>query len=106
ALLAADPARLPSSATRAHLWRLGRWRGPIGVVTLTFIVGFVALPIYSLVWRAGRVGGAATLGRPPRWSLAGLWGTLRFAWDDTWGPLMESATLAAIAATATLALAW
>ena len=106
ALLAADPARLPSSAVRARLWRLGRWRGPVSVVALAFVAGFVALPIYSLVWRAGRVGGAAMMGRPPRWSLAGLWGTLRFAWNDTSGPLMESAALAAIAATAALVLAW
>jgi iron(III) transport system permease protein len=66
----------------------------------------VALPLYGLVWRAGRVGGSAALGRAPHWSWEGLVGTLRFATAEATGPLVESMTWAAVAATATAGLAW
>ena len=46
-LLAADPARLASASANARLWRLGHWRGPIGLLTVAIVAGFVGLPIYS-----------------------------------------------------------
>jgi len=103
-LLDADPARLASAAGGAMVWRLGRWRVAAGAATLALVGGMAALPLSSLVWHAGRVGGAA--GSPPRWSAGGLLGTLRFAWDDAAGPLGESAALAAASATLAAALAW
>ena len=66
----------------------------------------MALPLYSLVWRAGRVGGRAGSGQPPTWSLSGLAGTLRFAASESWEPIRDSLVLAAVAATLTVALAW
>jgi iron(III) transport system permease protein len=66
----------------------------------------MAVPLYSLVWRAGRVGGRARLGQPPTWSLSGLAGTLRFAASESWEPLRDSLILALVAATATATLAW
>jgi len=106
ALFTVDPARLPSAAARARLWRLGPWRVPLGLAALAVVGNAVALPLYSLVWRAGRVGGLAAAGRPPHWSLAGLVGTLRIAWDESSEPLVQSAVLAAVGATFTVALAW
>jgi iron(III) transport system permease protein len=105
-LLFSDPARLASAAGSSRTWRLGKWRVPVGVATVAVVGNFVALPLYSLVWRAGRVGGYAASGQPPRWSIAGFLGTLRFAWDETFEPLWYSAFLAAMAATAAVALAW
>jgi iron(III) transport system permease protein len=71
AMVRLDPARLVSSFDRAGLWRLGRWRIPCGVLLVVLIGNLVSLPVYSLVWRAGRVGGRAILGQPPRWSAYG-----------------------------------
>jgi iron(III) transport system permease protein len=65
-----------------------------------------ALPVYSLVWWAGRVGGSAVLGQGPRWSPGGLAGTLRAAADDAAGPLRDSLIWSAVAALATVGLAW
>ena len=105
-----DPVRLVSSFHRARLWQLGRWRIPGGAVLMVLIGNAAALPLYSLVWRAGRVGGRATLGRPPTWSLSGLMGTLEYAAAEIREPLQASLVWTAIAATlATLvacALAW
>jgi iron(III) transport system permease protein len=105
-----DPARLVSSFTRARLWQLGLWRIPCGMLLVAVIGTATSLPLYSLVWRAGRVGGRATLGHPPTWSLAGLLGTLRHASAEIWEPLQSSLVLTAIAATLTAllagALAW
>lgn len=106
ALLAADPARLASAATAARPWRLGRWRVASGLAAVVVVGSFLSLPLYSLVWRAGRVGGAAASGRPPRWSASGLLGTLRFAWDESHEPLGQSVALAALGATAAVVLAW
>ena len=103
-LMGADPARLPSAAPRAKTWRLGRWRTPLGLALAIGAGNAVALPLYGLIWRAGRVGGSAGVG--PRWSASGLIGTLRLAWSDAAGPLLASATWAALAASATIALAW
>ena len=105
-LLAAEPARLPSATTRAMTWRLGRWKARAGLGLGVLVSGFVALPLYSLLWRAGRVGGVAASGRAPRWSLTGLTGTLRFAWDESYEPLGQSLVWAAAGATVAVALAW
>src|SRR5262249_25807377 len=105
-----DPARLVSSFARAKPWRLGGWRVLSGLMLVIVIGNVIAFPLYSLIWRAGRVGGRAALGRPPIWSLSGLVGTLRFAAIETWDPLGMSLQCAAIAATVTtataFALAW
>ena len=99
-----DPARVVSSFQRAKPWPLGRWRVPCGVVLMGLFGNAVALPIYSLVWRAGRVGGRATLGQPPVWSTSGLLGTLRYAGDEIWEPLKASLVWTAVAATLTALL--
>ncbi len=105
-LLRADPARLPSPATRPKLWRLGYWRWPMGIALWLIVGNAAALPLYSLVWRAGRVGGIAAAGRAPHWSLSGLLGTLRFAWEEASEPLAQSAAVAAVGASASIVLAW
>ena len=105
-LVRADPARLASAFAPARLWKLGRWRVAAGASLLLLVGNLVALPLYSLVWRAGRVGGRARLGQPPAWSLAGLLGTLGFAAAESWEPIQTSLLLAAGAATVTAALAW
>ena len=88
-----------TSFSRCKIWRLGRWR-MIGGMLLTVLVGnVIALPIYSLLWPAGRVGGRATIGQPPAWSLAGLGGTLRFAASEIAESLVASLGWTAIAAT-------
>ena len=75
----------------------------------------VALPIYSLLWRAGRVGGRAAEGMAPRWSPLGLIGTLGRSGGELLGsrvarpfesPLLASSILAGGAAAVTVALAW
>jgi iron(III) transport system permease protein len=100
-----DPSRLVSSFSRARLWPLGQMRMVCGGLLFALIATSMALPIYSLIWRAGRVAGRANQGRPPTWSLAGLIGTLRFAADDIWEPLQQSLVLTAVAATVTVSLA-
>jgi iron(III) transport system permease protein len=105
-----DPARLVSSFTRARVWQLRRWRIPGGALLAVLIGNTAAVPLYALVWRAGRVGGRATLGLAPHWSLAGLTGTLRNAGEEIWEPLQQSLVCTAVAATVTAflacALAW
>lgn len=105
-LLTAEPARLPSLAPRARPWSPGRWRVPLSILTLGFIGTFVGLPLFSLVWRAGRVGGNAAAGLAPFWSLDGLLGTLRFAWDEAREPLGSSLAWASLSASAGVVLAW
>jgi iron(III) transport system permease protein len=100
-----DPARLVSSFSRARLWPLGRWRIPCGMLLIALVGNAVALPLYSLIWRAGRVGGRATLGRPPTWSFSGLLGTLRFAGAEIVEPLGATLVWTAIAATLAVVLA-
>lgn len=106
ALQNADPARIPSAASRAKVWRLGPWRIFAGALVLLTAGNAVALPLYGLIWRAGRVGGAAAAGQGPHWSLAGLGGTLQLAWEDVSGPLAKSILLATLGAWTTVALAW
>ena len=106
ALSRLDPARLISPFSQARTWRLGGWRVPGGVLLAALIGNIVAFPLYSLLWRAGRVGGRATLGRPPTWSLAGLIGTLQYAIGEIERPLTASLFWAALAATLTTAIAY
>jgi ABC-type Fe3+ transport system permease subunit len=44
------------------VFRLGRWRRPAAVLAALFSIAFLALPMGSLVWRAG------LSGRPAAWS--------------------------------------
>jgi iron(III) transport system permease protein len=106
ALSRLDPARLASAASGARTFRLGRWRVAAGVL-LTLLIGDVlAFPLYSMIWRAGRVGGNASLGQPPVWSLSGLAGTLRFAAAEIRDPLLASLFWASMAATLATAMAF
>ncbi len=114
-LLRVDPARAASASARARDWRLGRWRVPVGLAVAATAGNLVALPLYSLIWRAGRVGGRAIDGLAPRWSPGGLAGTLGRAAAELYGaglarplrsPMLASALLSALGATATVALAW
>ncbi len=114
ALLRADPARLPSGTLEPRRWSLGRWRLPVGAGCLLLVGNLVSLPIYGLIWRAGRVGS------PPVWSLGGLTGSVARAWPDlisptSLGPWYETldsrplvATLAwsALGATIAVSMAW
>jgi iron(III) transport system permease protein len=88
-LLRADPARLASLTEAGKLWRLGPWRLPLGLAAWATAGILLSLPLAALVWRAGRVGGAAALGQPPHWSLAGLGGTLRLALLDVLGTFVR-----------------
>ena len=106
ALMKADPARLATVAARAKVWRLGRWRVPLGVLVTAIMGNFVALPLYALCWRAGRVGGIAAAGKAPSWSLKGLGGSLKLAWSDASEPLYTSLALAAVVACLAVMLAW
>jgi iron(III) transport system permease protein len=105
-VLSADPARIPSPAARARVWRLSPWRLTLGLVVTVLVGDWVTLPISGLLWRAGRVGGAAAVGKPPQWSLAGLQGSLWLAWVDVRWPLFKSLLLAGLGASVTVALAW
>jgi iron(III) transport system permease protein len=100
-----DPARLVSSFARSRVWSLRRWRVSSGVLLVALVGNLTILPLYTLIWRAGRVGGRATLGRPPTWSLSGLLGTLRFAASEISEPLQASLILTAAAATLATTLA-
>lgn len=117
ALSRLDPVRLTSRRRKPHIWPLGRWRAPVGVIVWLVVGSIMALPIAGLAWRAGRVGGAAALGRPPSWSIAGLVGTLQRAWPDVVemsalsrhplsSPLLASSIASVLAATLAVALAW
>jgi iron(III) transport system permease protein len=105
-LVRANPARLASAYHRARTWSLGRARTPLGAVVVLVVGSVIVLPFYSLLWRAGRVGGRARLGQPPVWSLRGLAGTMRFAAQESWEPIETSLMLAAVAASITVILAW
>lgn len=106
ALSRLDPSRLASSAAGARVYRTRRWRTPAGALLMLFVGSLLAFPVLSLVWRAGRVGGDASMGRPPEWSLPGLAGTLRFAVGEIREPLIASMVWASIAATLATALAF
>ncbi len=105
-LLRAEPSRLPSALDRPKTWRLGPWRVGLGLAT-TLAVGLMfSLPIFALLWRAGRVGGQAALGHQPGWSLAGLLQTLRFSAAEVFEPLLETSIWAALGASIAVLLAW
>jgi iron(III) transport system permease protein len=110
ALARLDPSRVASSFARARVISLGAWRIPLGLLMVVVVGNALALPLYGLIWRAGRVGGRATMGRPPTWSLHGLAGTLQYAVEEIWQPLMWSVLWTAAAATAaaflSLLLGW
>ena len=111
ALLKVDPARVLSASNRSRDWRLGRWRVPVGLAVAATFGLASALPVFSLVWHAGRVveHGQAY------WSWAGLWKTLISTTGELFAgalsrpfraPLVSSAILAGLAACLTVALAW
>ncbi len=102
----AEPARSASIATSARTWRLGRYRVVVSIMTIFFVGAVVGVPLVSLVWRAGRVGGMAAIGQGPRWSLAGLWGSLFQGFRESWGPIRQGATWAAVGAVGTVVFAW
>lgn len=113
-LLRTEPARLASAATLAP-WRLGRWRIAAGLLVFLFLLALLGLPLFSLVWQAGRVGGDARRGLPPAWSLTGLAGTLWKAVSEVvgpslrrpWrGPLGASLIWGSLGAAGAVALAW
>jgi len=84
-LLQKDPRRFASTARHAKVWRLEAWRLPLGLMTSLLLVSLMALPLGTLIWRAGRVGGNAALGRLPTWSVNGLVGTLKTALAEVAG---------------------
>lgn len=88
ALLKADPTRLASMARQGKVWALGVGRIPIGVSVSVAVGSLLFLPILTLLWRAGRVGGIAVEGRPPVWSLSGFFGTIRRAILDVGGSFL------------------
>ncbi len=80
---------------------------------IVLIGNALAVPLYGLFWRAGRVAGSAGPGIPPHWSFAGLLGTLRRAWEVIVestalmpSPLVTSLLWSSVAALATIVLAW
>jgi iron(III) transport system permease protein len=112
-----DPARLVSSREQPRTWRLGRGRVPLGLAVVLLVGAVLAVPIYGLIWRAGRVSGRAAGGLPPHWSLGGLVGTLARAWPDVAepsalvldplrSPLLSSTLGAALGATFAVILGW
>lgn len=114
-LLRSDPARLVSGSLHARPWRLGVWRIPMAIALVLVVGTLVGLPVYSLVWRAGRVGGDAALRLPPHWSASGLWRSLGEAAKAIAGPigsqplrspLLSSLLWSTAAATLTVSFAW
>lgn len=104
-LLRMDPARLAAATSRGRLWRLGRLRFPLGVIFALTVGNIVALPMYGLILRAGRVG-PASAGGPPAWTLGGVLGTLRRAAPEVLEPFAVSATISALAAGLAVLVAW
>jgi iron(III) transport system permease protein len=101
----AEPSRV-ASARSGWVLPLGRARWGAGLVAAGLLVLIDGLPLYGLLWRAGRVGGMVFLEEGPGWSLSGLGTTLRLAVDEVAGPLGTSAVWGAVAATAATAAAW
>ncbi len=100
-----EASRLASTA-ETRIWGLGRWRVPVGLTFLLLVGNAMAFPLYALMWRAGRVGGRAMIGRPPEWSLSGLIGTLHLAAGEIRDPLASSLLWGSIAATLATAMAF
>ncbi len=100
-----DPARLVSSFRPRESWPLGRDRKACGLVLIAVIGNALAMPLYSLIWRAGRVGGRAGAGVSPSWSLSGFAGTLGYAADEIREPMEMTLVCTMIAAIVTAVLA-
>jgi iron(III) transport system permease protein len=81
-----DSARIALTTVPRHPWPLGHWKGPVAVLVSLAIGAAVGLPLYGLIWRAGRVGTGLVAGQGARWSPVGLSGTLREAWADLTDP--------------------
>ena len=84
-LLRSDPARIVSNSGHARTFSLGRGRWVMAIVVSIVLGAMLGLPLYSLVWRAGRVSGDAGLGVAPQWSVRGLAGTLRASFFEVIG---------------------
>jgi len=106
ALTRIDPARLASAAAVAKTLRLGRWRVPLGLASMVVVLILTGLPVWSMIWHAGRVGGIARMGQSPAWSVSGLLGTLQRAWEDAAEPLVTSVMFAATGALLATLLGW
>lgn len=83
AILAAEPERLPSADVAALPFRLGAWRVPVGLASWMTAGVLVGLPLYGLLWRAGRIG---RVGSGAHWSLRALVDSLGLAWTDLTTP--------------------
>ena len=114
-LLRTDPARIASASNIAPPFLLGRWRWPATLVVTLMLGSLLGLPLYSLLWQAGRVRGDARRQILPYWSLGGLAGTLRKAVSEVigpnlrrpWrGPLGSSLLWGSLGAAGAVALGW
>lgn len=109
-----DPARVRAGASGPRTWPLGPWRWPLGLAATLAVAALLGLPLYGLVWRAGRVGSGLSPGRGAAWSVAGLMGTLAGAWEDLVDPsrplvraaLPGTVLWAGLGATLAVAVAW
>jgi len=89
-LLQAEPERVLSWVRpEAKTWSLGRLRMPLSLAVFAVASVIFLVPLASLVWRAGRVGGQAALGVAPSWSWTGFLGTLRRATLDVGGSVLD-----------------
>lgn len=95
-------------ATARGNWvlRLGRARVLAGLVSGLLVLLVIGLPLYGLVWRAGRVSGTLFQQEGARWSVSGLAATLGLAAQEVLGPLATSAFWASIASVFSVAIAW
>lgn len=102
-----EPARWETSRRRGwklELGRRGRWA--LGLVTGGLVGVLAGLPVYGLVWRAGRVAGTAFSEEGPRWSAGGLGRTLVLSWDDVASPLGAAVAWSCVGATISAGGAW
>jgi iron(III) transport system permease protein len=89
--------RLPARSelrTPAHVIGLGRARWPLALLTALLCTGILAMPLSSLVWRAGLAG------TPPAWSVTTTWHyLLRAGSPPEGGLLLENLLLALVGGT-------
>jgi iron(III) transport system permease protein len=98
-----EPSRIATAHARPWRCRLAGWRLGASVaawLTLAFMTG---PPLYSLIWRAGRLGG---LNHPATWSPSNLARTLASVSDEIGGPLVASTLTSAAAASIAVCLGW
>ncbi len=113
-LLKLDPARAASAGARARTWPLGRARETLTWQVWLIVATLLTLPLFGLLWRAGRVGSGLIPGQGASWSFAGLLTTFSEAWADLMEPglPLERTYLAgtllwcSLGASLTLAIAW